>query len=175
MRYFKIKNFDQYQNYRHRNPPWIKLHSRILKSVTFAKLPDATKAHAILLCVLASRNQNCLPWDPEFLAAEIHAKELPDLELLKKVEFIEDTPECLQHASNLQATCKNSPLLLCNSEDRVREKRGKSYPQINFADSKPRAITDPIFNEEEAIIGERIMIGREVVKEIFFKERGTDE
>ena len=41
-----VKNFGEYQHYKERNPPWIKIHSKILRDYTLAEcLQDASKLH----------------------------------------------------------------------------------------------------------------------------------
>jgi hypothetical protein len=60
----KPKNWDKFQHYRDRCPPWIKLHRDILNDRIFASLPVASKALAPLLWLLASESK-----DGEFDAA----------------------------------------------------------------------------------------------------------
>lgn len=60
----KPKNWDKFQHYKDRCPPWIKLHRDILNDRTFANLPIASKALAPLLWLLASESK-----DGEFDAA----------------------------------------------------------------------------------------------------------
>jgi hypothetical protein len=60
----KPKNWDKFQHYRDRCPPWIKLHRDILNDRIFAGLPIASKALAPLLWLLASESK-----DGEFDAA----------------------------------------------------------------------------------------------------------
>lgn len=48
------KNWDEFQHYKGRRPPWIKLHRGLLDDYEFACLPVASKALAPLLWLLAS-------------------------------------------------------------------------------------------------------------------------
>ena len=52
----RVKNWGQFQHYKSRNPPWIKLHRNILDNYEFSCLPVASKALAPLLWVLASES-----------------------------------------------------------------------------------------------------------------------
>ena len=61
MDYLRVKNFDQFQHYKDRNPPWIKLYTTTADDYLFSSLPDATKAHLILIWLLASKTGNKLP------------------------------------------------------------------------------------------------------------------
>ncbi len=60
----KPKNWDKFQHYKDRCPPWIKLHRDLLNDRIFASLPIASKALAPLLWLLASESK-----DGEFDAA----------------------------------------------------------------------------------------------------------
>jgi len=54
----KPKNWDKFQHYKDRCPPWIKLHREILNDRLFASLPIASKAIAPLLWLLASESKD---------------------------------------------------------------------------------------------------------------------
>jgi hypothetical protein len=51
------KNWSEYQHYKDRNPPWIKLHRDLLNDRDFMCLPLASKAIAPLLWLLASESK----------------------------------------------------------------------------------------------------------------------
>ena len=51
------KNWSQFQHYKNRNPPWIKLHKPLLDDYEFQCLPLASKALAPMLWLLASESQ----------------------------------------------------------------------------------------------------------------------
>ena len=51
------KNWSEYQHYKDRNPPWIKLHRDLLNDRDFMCLPIASKAIAPLLWLLASESK----------------------------------------------------------------------------------------------------------------------
>jgi len=52
------KNWDKFQHYKDRCPPWIKLHRDLLNDRIFASLPIASKAIAPLLWLLASESKD---------------------------------------------------------------------------------------------------------------------
>lgn len=52
------KNWDKFQHYKDRNPPWIKLHRDLLIDKEFMRLPLASKALAPMLWLLASEDVN---------------------------------------------------------------------------------------------------------------------
>ena len=74
-RYLRVRNFEQFQHYKERNPIWIKLYCSLLDDYEFAQLPDQTKFHAVGLMLLASRLNNKFPSDEPWLRAKINATE----------------------------------------------------------------------------------------------------
>jgi hypothetical protein len=58
MMILKPKNWDKFQHYKDRCPPWIKLHRDILNDRLFSNLPIASKALAPLLWLLASESKD---------------------------------------------------------------------------------------------------------------------
>lgn len=69
------KNWDRFQHYKDRCPPWIKLHRDILNNRDFARLPLASKALAPLLWLLASEAKDgCFEACTEELEFRLHLK-----------------------------------------------------------------------------------------------------
>lgn len=52
------KNWVNFQHYKHRSPPWIKLHKNLLDDMVFQRLPLASKALAPMLWLLASESSD---------------------------------------------------------------------------------------------------------------------
>ena len=53
-----IKNWAEFQHYKDRSPPWIKLHRALLDDFQFTSLPLASKALAPLLWLLAAESKD---------------------------------------------------------------------------------------------------------------------
>jgi len=87
--YIRVKNFERFQHYRDRNPPWIKLYNELLDDYAFACLQDASKAHLVQIWLLASRYDNRIPHDAEWIARKINATTPVDLASLVSAGFIE--------------------------------------------------------------------------------------
>jgi hypothetical protein len=65
----RVKNWAEFQHYKDRSPPWIKLHRALLDDFKFSSLPLASKALAPLLWLLAAETANGeVSVDVEFLA-----------------------------------------------------------------------------------------------------------
>ena len=86
---FSVKKWDDFQHYKDRNPPWIKLHNHLLDDYDFECLPDATKCHLLCIWMLASRTNNNMIFDPSWVKRKIGANSNVDLNLLVSVGFIE--------------------------------------------------------------------------------------
>ncbi len=84
MQYLKVKNWEEFQHYKDRSPPWIKLHRDLLRDYNFNCLQDASKLQLMLIWLLASQMDNKIPADAEYIKqqlcikGEVHLKELID-------------------------------------------------------------------------------------------------
>lgn len=105
MKTFSVKNFEKFQHYKDRAPPWIKLYNGLLEDYEFGGLPDASKMHLIAIWLLASRSDNKIPYDSKWVAGRINATEKVDLDLLVKRGFILLDQEEKQVASKPVAEC----------------------------------------------------------------------
>jgi hypothetical protein len=101
------KNWTNFQHYKHRSPPWIKLHKNLLDDMAFQRLPVASKALAPMLWLLASEsNDGVIHRTPEEIAFRIRMTEKEVLSAIKPLIdngfFIEDSnmlASCLQDAT----------------------------------------------------------------------------
>ncbi len=92
--YFSVKNWEEYQHYKDRDPEWIKLYARLLENYDFSLLPDPSKWHLVGIFLLASRYKNKIPLDPQWVAKRISAFGPVDLSLLKNAGFIDFDHDC---------------------------------------------------------------------------------
>lgn len=63
----QVKNWNKFQHFKDRRPPWIKLYRDILEDVNWHKLDGATAKCLVMFWVIASENDGALP-DVETLA-----------------------------------------------------------------------------------------------------------
>jgi hypothetical protein len=148
-KYFRVKNFEKLQNYKDRSPPWIRLYNDILEDYEFGTMPDSSKAHLMLIWLLASRIGNRLPLDEKWIGAKIQSSEKVDLRELFKRDFLEEIVEENQcdsnapseeqePASKLQASCKQDACLETEreTEERREEKSIVELPTVALAEVK---------------------------------------
>ena len=132
---FSVANFEKFQHYRDRAPPWIKLYNELLDDYAFGQLPDASKVHLVLIWLLASRSNNCLPFDPKWIAKRIGATEKVDLTRLLSSGFIqahdgEPLASCLQTARPERET-------ETETEAEAETEKIESDPPVADADAAP--------------------------------------
>jgi len=92
MEYLRVKNWQEFQHYKDRTPPWIKLYNHLLDDFEFSCLPDASKAHLLSIWLLASRTENRIPNNAKWISNKINATDDVDINLLLSTGFIEKIP-----------------------------------------------------------------------------------
>ena len=138
--YLSVKNFDQFQHYRDRKPPWIKLYNDLLDDYAFACLHDASKMHLVAIWLLASRSENRVPADPKWIARMIHATEPVDLEPLVSAGFITMS----QDASKALAERKQSAMPETETETETEGETETDTPPIGGGPpAKPKTKAKP--------------------------------
>lgn len=88
MRYLSVKNFEHFQHYKDRRPPWIKLYQEVLEDYDFTRLQDASRSHLLAIWLLASRYENRIPYDAAWIGRAIMASSPVDLDVLIKAGFL---------------------------------------------------------------------------------------
>ena len=122
---FSVRNFERFQHYKDRSPPWIKLYNELLDDYRFAVLPDASKWHLVAIWLLASRSDNEIPADTKWIAGHIGATEQVDLTPLQEAGFIVTG----QSRSDAPASCAQSAMPERESEtEGETEKEDSSGP-----------------------------------------------
>jgi len=97
---FRIGSWGNYQHYKDRNPPWIKLHYELLTSRVWCALDDASRVLAIASMMLASRNHDnwgCVPNDPDYIRRAAYLNGPPDFEPLVRCGFLEPVDDAPPH------------------------------------------------------------------------------
>lgn len=143
MGYLRVKNWDEFQHYKDRNPPWIKLHRALLDDYDFSRLHDASKAHLILIWLLAGQSGGRIPDDLKFLQAKLSLDKQPDLQVLVDAGFL--IPE--QVASTPLASVEqvaSTPLAFARSREERRKEAEKNTARFEaFWKAYPRRVAKP--------------------------------
>jgi len=88
MRHLAVKNFEHFQHYKDRRPPWIKLYQEVLEDYEFTRLQDASRSHLLAIWLLASRYENRIPYDADWIGRAILASSPVDLDVLISAGFL---------------------------------------------------------------------------------------
>jgi hypothetical protein len=99
--YLRVKNWGEFQHYKDRNPPWIKLHRTLLDDYEFSCLQDASKAHLMLIWLFASQKDGLVPNNPKFLKMKLGLTSEPNLKWL------------IDHGLLIQEQSASTPLADC--------------------------------------------------------------
>jgi hypothetical protein len=131
------KHWEEFQHYKHRQPPWVKLHRSILDNYDYHRLQDASKALAPYLWLLASEfDEGNIPLDPPMIAFRLRSS----------VEWVKSALNplinngffiCSGDASDLLADCKQDALLE-TEKSKSREEAEKSRVRV-LAQREPAA------------------------------------
>lgn len=74
MKYLAVKNWHEHQHYSTRNPPWIKLHKRLIDDDAFQALPVDSRALAPMLWLMASEtDEGILKHDTQSIAFRLRS------------------------------------------------------------------------------------------------------
>lgn len=104
MRSLYVKNWRKFQHYKHRNPPWVKLHRSLFTSRDWQAWTDHDRLVALCCLSLASLDGGCLPDDPLWIKRVCHLTWRVDLKPLIKSGFLTtDASVLLADASTVLA------------------------------------------------------------------------
>lgn len=102
-----IKNWEKYQHYKHRSPPWVKLHYDIMTSEEWVSLDDSGRVLLIACILVASRNDGKIP-SADYMKRVAYLNISPDFEPLVNTGFlIEIQGDCDNNSDNMLARCKH--------------------------------------------------------------------
>lgn len=101
-KYYAIRNWRRFQHYKsgRGTPPWIKLHTEILRSRDWINWSDATRLTAVCCMLVASMNDGCVPDDPIMIKRVCQLRWRVNLKPLIECGFLE---EMLANASSTLA------------------------------------------------------------------------
>jgi hypothetical protein len=126
---YVVRNWNRFQHYRDRNPPWIKLHFELLSSRDWVMLADASRVLAVACMLVASRNDgqiDCSARGLQYLKRVAYLNEDPDPKPLIECGFLEPASNTLAHASNMQASAR--PETETETETEEDSRRGATAP-----------------------------------------------
>ncbi len=135
--FYEVRNWQQFQHYKDRNPAWIKLHFALLQSEDWVTLADASKLLAVVCMLLASRNSGRVPNNPAYIKRVAFLDRLPNLKPLIDSGFLS---EPLADASTVQA---DAPKRLSRGEERrgKKEEPKGSLSETDVPDARTKKVS----------------------------------
>lgn len=133
MKYLRVKNWEDFQHYKDRSPPWIKLHRDLLRDYDFLCLQDASKLHLMLIWLLASQLDNKIPADQEYIKKQIGVKGDIDFNELILNGFLIDDSKTL-------AECKQVAIVETEAETEAERELGQKE---NSLQTSPTSSSSP--------------------------------
>lgn len=137
MQYLYVKNWRKFQHYKHRNPPWIKLHREIFTSQDWVMLDDASKLLAIVCMVEAGKLDGMVPSEPAYLQRIAYLQRLPNLKPLIECGFLSETLADASESKQLR-TNADTESRVQSPENIERKKEGDDAAKRGEAGKKKK-------------------------------------
>lgn len=103
---YKIRNWEKFQHYKDRNPPWIKLHVEILSSADWVMLDDASKLLAVVCMVVAAKHDGTVPDNAGYLKRVAYLDQMPNFKPLIECGFLEEVQAKGQDSTRMLADAR---------------------------------------------------------------------
>lgn len=174
MRYY-VRNWQEHQHYKNRNPPWIKLHYALLSSEDWVVLDDASRVLAVAILLIASRNNGYIDGSRKglrYIQRVAYLNSEPDLNPLIETGFLIADSTMLADASELHRSVR--PETETETETETEKKgRGERKNDKRFAPPTVEEVRQYITERGSSIDPERFvdfyeskgwMVGRNKMK-----------
>jgi hypothetical protein len=89
-KFYRIRNWRKYQHYKYRNPPWVKLHLKILHSADWVNATPSCKLSMICCLLIGTMYDGCVPDDSVMIKRVCHIDWRVDFKPLLKSGFLEN-------------------------------------------------------------------------------------
>lgn len=114
LEFLKIRNFERFQHYRDRRPPWIKLYKDLWNDPRFFVLSEGERYFLISLFIIASQNDNKIPNNQSWLKREMATSKSIPIARLMETGWVEPwEQDASNHASAPASTDASEPLAEC--------------------------------------------------------------
>jgi hypothetical protein len=92
MEYLKIRNWDKWQSYRkdRGQPPWIKLHRRLMRNPEWVSLSDAERGQLVCIWLIGADHDGVIPASSGCLQKLLYLSRPPNLNKFISLGFLEN-------------------------------------------------------------------------------------
>ncbi len=135
--FLAVKNWERFQHYKDRDPPWVKLYRDLLTTESWVLGTDLSRVVQVASTLLAARYSNQIPYRFDLLKEVMHIKCSEKdftraIDYLISADFIEIQE--VTKETKVVAQSASTPLASCPSEsDQIRsetEKRQNGHPTV---------------------------------------------
>lgn len=142
MKFLRIRNFERFQHYRDRRPPWIKLYRDLWNDPRFFELSEADRYFLISFFVIASQNDNKVPPNQSWLKREMATRKGVPIDRLLASGWLEwwEQDASKQDASTVLAkSVHDDSIVLSLARSRETERETEGDPPV-----VPQRVTDTV-------------------------------
>jgi hypothetical protein len=134
MDYIQVTRWKEMQQYKDRDPKWIKVYRELLDDYEFSKLDDVSKYHVIGLRLLAAKLDNKIPNDPDWIQKKLSSSHEVSIQALVDAGFIEEhdgTEDCtVQNCTNMYLETEGE-----TEKSRDRKEAKKKKTPVHFPEN----------------------------------------
>lgn len=134
---YKVKNWEQFQHYSDRNPPWIKLHFSLLSSEDWVMLSDASRLLAVVIMLIASRDKGAIDGSSkglQYLQRVAYLDKKPNLKPLIDTGFLVPLQADASESKQKQANDPQEDMQSISEEIILEE---NTCPELKSAPAPP--------------------------------------
>ncbi len=142
MQFIRVIDFEKFQHYRDRKPPWIKLYRDLLSDDRLFELSEADRYQLVALFLLASQHDNRIPFKDGWLRKELGINRPISLQKLVDagwITLLEQDASGMLHASDVLANPEQAAIPRARAESREeksREEKSIYMPYGEFGNCK---------------------------------------
>lgn len=150
MTFVRIREWSKYQHYKHRNPPWIKLHRELLTSSSWACADDASRVLAIACMLLAAATGNKIPLEGGYIKRVAYLNSEPDFSFLLSMQFVEFIDE-----NGLMLATASKLLTNADSETETETEQSKRHKNHSSRCASTDSIFEKAYSQYPRHVGKR--------------------
>lgn len=137
MEYLKINNWERWQSYRgdRGQPPWIKIHRRILRNPEWISLTDNERGQLVSLWILAADKEGSIPNSPALLQKICFMSKKPNLTKFIELGFIQHNG--IRGDVNMTST-RRQDVAPKAEENRIEKDKNRVYMFDQFWEAYPK-------------------------------------
>jgi len=124
-----VKNWERFQHYKDRDPPWIKLYRDMLTSEPWVLGTDISRLVQVAITLLAARYSNAIPYQFQLLR-KVASLDCTEKQFGKAIDFLASVSfleiQGVTNGSGLLAHGASSVLATCNTETEGEQRERQS-------------------------------------------------